>query len=104
MAGVKGREQAAEERVKAAAEETAKWINEQIEHVWNALGLRNEEGRELKRRARGKESEYLFVYRGRVLAEARSYFGFEEQQWRFELTQVDRERYGMVKEYFAGRR
>jgi ribosomal protein L20 len=53
---------------------------------------------------KGTDTEFQFVYRQRVLAKARGYFSREERQWRFELTEVDRERYEAVRAYFAGRR
>lgn len=93
-----------EDRRKAAIAETAKWMKEQAEHVWRALGVWDEEeGRQLKCTVMENETTYRFVYRGRVLAEARGYFSREERQWKFELTEVDRERYGAVRAYFSGR-
>lgn len=106
MAGTGGSEYgAAEIRRRAAIEETAKWMMEQTKHVWRALGVRDEEdGGELKSAVKGTDTEFQFVYRQRVLAKARGYFSWEERQWRFELTEVDRERYEAVRAYFAGRR
>lgn len=106
MAGVEGREYGtAEVRKRAAIEETAKWMKEQTKHVWRALGVRDEEdGRELRSAVKGTDTEYQFVYRQKVLAKARSYFSREDRQWKFELTEVDRERYEAVRAYFAGRR
>ena len=37
----------AEDRKKAAIEETAKWVREQTKHVWRSLGVGDDRGREL---------------------------------------------------------
>lgn len=87
---------------KTIIEETAKWIDEQIEHVWRALRLEKEQRfRELKIGNRGNRTEYYFVYKGKVLARAVSYFSYEEHQWKFELVQVEQECFAAVKEYYA---
>ena len=90
---------------KIAIKETADWMERQVEHVWRALGVGGERAdRELRTNGRGPETEYLFMYRGKILAKARSYFSRHERQWKFELTEADQERYEAVKEYFAGLR
>jgi len=87
--------------VKSALEETQRWIGQQVEHVWRALGVADtQEDRKLELREWGKGLEYGFVHKGKLLAKARSYFSFGERQWRFELVQVDEEYYPAVKEYF----
>lgn len=89
------------DKKKAALEETARWIDRQIEHVWYALGIEdNQIHGKLDIRQREKNVEYGFVYKGKLLAKARSYFSYEERQWRFELMEVDREYYPLVREYF----
>lgn len=90
--------------MKAALEETEKWIGRQIEHVWRALGAADKgQDRKLEIKENGKRLEYGFIYKGKLLARARSYFSHTERQWKFELMQVDREYYSAVKQYFAGR-
>ena len=70
--------------------------------MWQALGKADKQaGRKLGIRKCKKITEYEFVYGGKVLAEARSYFSHTDQQWRFELMQVDQEHYLAVKEYFT---
>lgn len=86
----------------AAIKETANWIEQQIEHVWHALGKADRQAeRRLAIRKCKEITEYEFVYRGKLLAEARSYFSRAEQRWKFELMQVDQEYYAAVKEYFT---
>ena len=94
---------AAEGGMKTALEETQKWIEQQIEHVWRALGADKQGDRRLEVRKCEKRVEYGFVYKGKLLANARSYFSYGERQWKFELMQVDQEYYPAVKEYFSGR-
>lgn len=82
-------------------EETAKWLKEQTDQVWRALGAEGaRRDGEMDIRAHGKETIYKFLRNGDVLAEARSYFSCEERQWRFELVYVNQEYYMAVKEYF----
>ena len=94
-----------EDKRKIAIEETAKWVSRQTEQVWRALKVWEEEkNRELRIKSHKTETEHQFVYRGNVLAEARSYFCREERQWKFEVTWVDQEQYQAVREYFAKQR
>jgi len=86
--------------------ETAGWLNEQVENVWRAMaGGRPaaEKDKKLQVKHSGKETIYHFIYKGKLSAEARSYFNEEEQQWRFELTKVIQEYYQNVHDYFTGK-
>ncbi len=85
---------------------TANWINEQIEHVWYALAGENplrKEDKTLQIKQNGKETFYYFTLKNSFCAEAKSYFDLEEQQWRFELTQVTKEYYQRIHDYFTDR-
>ena len=89
---------------KAAKEQLAAWMKEQIRHVWCALALDQPQKasvRDLRVRREGKETFYEFWYLGSCLAEARGYFSREDGQWKFELTWVEPGHYPQVKKYFT---
>lgn len=88
---------------KMIIQETADWLNQQIEHVWNALGAENikNSDRELKVKHRGKYIWYYFICHGNLCAEARYYFNTEENRWMFELTDVAEEYFPQIRDYFT---
>ena len=91
---------------KTFIQETAEWLSQQIEHVWNALDMKNAKNsdRELKVKHKGKYTYYHFIYQGKFCAEAMYYFDTEEGQWMFELTDVAKEYFSQIHDYFTKRK
>ena len=82
------------------------WIEEQAGHVWRALAGEGSLGparRDLRVARSGRTSMLGFWYQGTCLAQGKSYFSQEENQWKFELTWVAPEYYPRVKAYFTRR-
>ena len=90
----------------AALRQAAAWMKEQTGHVWRALagkGRLEPAAQDLRVTRSGKTSLYGFWYQGTCLAQGKSYFSQEEEQWRFELTWVAPEYYPQVKDYYTRR-
>lgn len=93
-------------QAQAALRQVAAWIEEQAGHVWRALageGSLEPARRDLRVARSGRTSMLGFWYQGTCLAQGKSYFSQEENQWKFELTWVAPEYYPRVKAYFTRR-